>query len=155
MDDRNRNETQRSSTSGPQGSGSDTVSAANISAGASLGNAGQPATPQQFSRSSGSAGSSSQGSSQSNRAQGGGLSDTASDLRERAADTLEQATDWARDQYERGSRQLDETRDQSMQQLRQARGSIERFVSENPLMVGVIGLATGLVIGFTRPHDRS
>jgi ElaB/YqjD/DUF883 family membrane-anchored ribosome-binding protein len=86
-------------------------------------------------------------------------SDTASDLRERAADTLEQASDWARDQYERGSQQLDRARDQSMQQLRQARGSLERFVSENPLMVGVIGLAAGLVIGAllprTRPEDRA
>jgi ElaB/YqjD/DUF883 family membrane-anchored ribosome-binding protein len=159
MADMNKDDAARPTTPGTARSGSDTASAANISAGTSVGNAGQPAMPQQFSGSSGSAGSPSQGAGQSNRAQGGGPSDTASDLRERAADTLDQASDWARDQYERGARQLDQARDQSMRQLRQASGSIERFVSENPLMVGVIGLAAGLVIGAllprTRPEDRA
>ena len=79
---------------------------------------------------------------------------TAATPASRAGEAIEQASDWARDQYEQGSRQLDQARDQSMQQFRQARGGIERFVSENPLMVGVVGLAAGLVIGALLPRTR-
>src|SRR5215207_133981 len=45
MSDTNRDDALRSTTTSPQRSGSDTASAANISAGTSVGNAGQPATP--------------------------------------------------------------------------------------------------------------
>jgi ElaB/YqjD/DUF883 family membrane-anchored ribosome-binding protein len=117
-------------------------------------------------------GSAGQGSSGWNQGQGGSRSDfgrsgqqseqgvadtvrqTASDLSERAGDAVDQASDWAREQYESGARQFDRMRDQSMQQFRQARGGIERFVSENPLMVGVVGLAAGLVIGALLPRTR-
>jgi ElaB/YqjD/DUF883 family membrane-anchored ribosome-binding protein len=194
---------------GAHGSGSDTLSAANISAGTSVGNAGQPATPQDQRGTSGqgSAGSFRQGSTGSsgslgsagqmssgqgtagstgsggwNQTQGGRSGDvggsgrsaqgvgetlarsaqsasdtarqTASDLSDRAGDALEDASDWARDQYEQGSRQFERVRGQSMQQFRQARGGIERFVNENPLMVGVVGLAAGLVIGALLPRTR-
>ena len=198
-------------TPGSHGSGSDTVSAARISAGTSVGNAGQPATPQEQrgspgqgslgtpgqgsagssgssgqgsfgSSGQGSPGSSGQGSGGWNQTQGGRSGDfggsgrstqgagetlarsaqsasdtarqTASDMSERAGDALEDASDWARDQYEQGSRQFDRMRNQSMQQFRQARGGIERFVNENPLMVGIVGLAAGLVIGALLPRTR-
>jgi hypothetical protein len=65
-----------------------------------------------------------------------------------------QASDWARDQYDQGARQLDQARQQSMRQLRQAGNGIERFVSENPLAVGVMGLAAGLVIGALLPRTQ-
>jgi hypothetical protein len=61
------------------------------------------------------------------------------DLRERAGQALDQASDWASDQS---------------RQLRQASSGIERFVSGNPLMVGVVGLAAGLVIGALLPRTR-
>jgi hypothetical protein len=146
------------STSNPQGTGSDTVSAANISAGTSVGNAGQPPMPREqrsdFGSSDRSSGSStwSQGSG---TAHGAGRSASSSgDLRERASGAMDQASDWARDQYDSGSRHLDQAREQSMRQFRQARGGIERFVSENPLMVGVMGLAAGLAIGALLPRTR-
>ena len=143
------NETNRTDAPipGTQRSGSDTASAANISAGTSVGTVGQPARPQDYNARSGSA---AQGSSQPSQPQGRGMSD----IGNRATDAANQATDWARDQYERTSRQLDHARDQSMQQLRQARYGVERFVSENPLMVGVVGLAAGLVIGALLPRTR-
>jgi ElaB/YqjD/DUF883 family membrane-anchored ribosome-binding protein len=75
-------------------------------------------------------------------------------MRDSAGETVEQASEWARNQYEQGSRQLDQARDRSMRQFRQARGGIERYVSENPLMVGVVGLAAGLVIGALLPRTR-
>jgi ElaB/YqjD/DUF883 family membrane-anchored ribosome-binding protein len=169
MDETKRDDAPKSPmTSGAQGSGSDTVSAAKISAGTSVGTAGQPATPNyQGSTSQGSTGQGTSGWNQgqggstsdfgrsgTQSAQGGGMGGTTSDLQERAGETLEQASDWAQDQYERGSRQFERVRDQSVQQFRQARGSIERFVSENPLMVGVVGLAAGLVIGALLPRTR-
>jgi ElaB/YqjD/DUF883 family membrane-anchored ribosome-binding protein len=95
-----------------------------------------------------------EGVSQSVQAASDTARQTASDLSERAGDAVEQASDWARDQYEYGSRQFDRVRDQSMQQFRQARGGIERFVNENPLMVGLVGLAAGLVVGALLPRTR-
>ena len=79
---------------------------------------------------------------------------TTGDLRERTGETMEQATQWARDQYDEGTRQLDDMRRRSMQQMERARGGIERFVSENPMMVGVMGLAAGLLIGALLPRTR-
>jgi ElaB/YqjD/DUF883 family membrane-anchored ribosome-binding protein len=168
MDETKRDDAPKSPVTGAQGSGSDTVSAAKISAGTSVGTVGQPPMPQSF----GSAGStgqgsglhgsgqgsalqgSGQGSGQSRQTESAGIGGMAGNVSGRAGEAAEQASDWARDQYERGSRQLDRARDQSMQQLRQARGGIERFVSENPLMVGVVGLAAGLVIGALLPRTR-
>ena len=135
---------------GGQGSGSDTASAARISAGTSAGTVGQPPRPQEYRGGSGS-GVGGQGFGQSNQASGQGAQATSATG---PGETLEQASEWARDQYEQGSRQLDRARDQSMRQLQQARGGIERFVSENPLMVGVVGLAAGLVIGALLPRTR-
>ena len=169
MDETKRDDAPKSPVTGAQGSGSDTVSAAKISAGTSVGTVGQPPTPQSFgsagsggqgsglsgsSQGSGVQGSTGQGLGQSRQTQSAGTSGMAANVGERAGEAAEQASDWARDQYERGSRQLDRARDQSMQQLRQARGGIERFVSENPLMVGVVGLAAGLVIGALLPRTR-
>lgn len=157
------------SKSPAQGTGSDTVSAARISAGTSVGMAGQSPMPHDQ---RGDAGSGSGSSGQSNWAQGAtsGVGQGASrlsrsgtdkarhtssgDLSDKASDALEQTSEWARDQYEYGSRQLDQAREQSMRQLRQARGGIERFVSDNPLMVGVMGLAAGLAIGALLPRTR-
>src|SRR3712207_1669980 len=70
MDETKRDDAPKSPmTSGAQGSGSDTVSAAKISAGTSVGTVGQPARPQEYQ------GSSSQGPSGWNQAQGAGTSD--------------------------------------------------------------------------------
>ncbi|HEY7385587.1 MAG TPA: hypothetical protein VH743_18150 [Beijerinckiaceae bacterium] len=79
---------------------------------------------------------------------------TTGDLRERTGETMEQATQWARDHYQEGTRQMDDMRKRSMQQMERARGGIERFVSENPMMVGVMGLAAGLLIGALLPRTR-
>ena len=81
MSDMNKDDAVRSpATSTPPRSGSDTASAANISAGTSLGNAGQPATP--HSQVGGGIGSSAQGQGsgalgQGSSAQGSGAADWA------------------------------------------------------------------------------
>jgi ElaB/YqjD/DUF883 family membrane-anchored ribosome-binding protein len=87
--------------------------------------------------------------------------DSAESIRQSAAGATEAATETARaamDQAshwaEQGSRQWEQARGRSMQQFRRAGGGIERFVSENPLMVGVMGIAAGLVIGALLPRTR-
>jgi ElaB/YqjD/DUF883 family membrane-anchored ribosome-binding protein len=221
MADMNKDDAARPTTPGTARSGSDTASAANISAGTSVGNAGQPATPSVQSgtgapgtgasatSSSGTSssgiggsgmgssgmGSSGMGSPGIGSSVAGGSSsqtagtpawarDSAADatrrpgeparsagdpsyrpagatggsaaggLREQGGSTMDEASDWTREQYRQGARQLGQARDQSMRQLRSAQGGIERFATENPLMVGVMGLAAGLVIGALLPRTR-
>jgi ElaB/YqjD/DUF883 family membrane-anchored ribosome-binding protein len=175
---------------GAQGSGSDTVSAAKISAGSSVGSAGQPAMPR--AAESASAGSGSRGKEGAQDWQGsqrdaggeqGGMTEkarnaaqsvretaknaagtmseqaqaaaesvreTAETVQQRAGEAYQQATEWARQQAPR----LGEVRHRSMEQLQRARGGLERFVNENPVMVGVMGLAAGLIIGALLPRTR-
>jgi ElaB/YqjD/DUF883 family membrane-anchored ribosome-binding protein len=71
-----------------------------------------------------------------------------------ARDAYEQASSMASDAYDRGSRYYDEAAQRSLEGFGQARRGMERFVAENPMMVGVIGLAAGLVIGALLPRTR-
>lgn len=102
---------------------------------------------------------------------------TASDMRERAGETAEQArkkageayeaaSDWAQDAYERTSRwasdrtsssrdRLGDMRDRSTRGFGQARNSIQSYVAENPMVVGIVGLAAGLLLGALLPRTRS
>lgn len=68
---------------------------------------------------------------------------------ERAGEFYDQASGWARDAYEQGSRYYNE-----MPNMGSARGSVERFARENPVLVGVIGLAAGLLLGALIPRTR-
>ena len=156
MADMNKDDV-RSTNPVPPRSGSDTASAANISAVASVGNAGQPATPYgqpatgaPMGRTAGSPDWTRSAGDTAGRAGGS----AAGGLREQAEHAVEQASDWTREQYRQGARQLNQARDQSVRQLRSAQNGIERFATENPLMVGVMGLAAGLVIGALLPRTR-
>jgi ElaB/YqjD/DUF883 family membrane-anchored ribosome-binding protein len=86
-------------------------------------------------------------------------------VQEKAGEAYEQASQWAREKYEQAaewtsdedgqrSRQFASARRQGMQGYRQARGGVERFVSENPVLVGIIGLAAGLLLGALLPRTR-
>jgi len=183
-----------------QGSGSDTVSAANLASGG----AGQTAHPGQSatlaSHTSKPMGGSQTGSGQSSQGPehlrhqdkdaGKGLGDQAragasqaadtarqaaqsagetvrdaagqvqqraADLYDRAAETAEetyeQASEWARGAYDQGARQFESVR-RSLPDVRQYGGSIQRFVNENPVLVGVAGLAVGLLLGALLPRTR-
>jgi len=68
---------------------------------------------------------------------------------ERAGEYYEQASDWARDAYQQGSRYYNE-----LPSMGSARGSVERFARENPILVGVVGLAAGLLLGALIPRTR-
>jgi ElaB/YqjD/DUF883 family membrane-anchored ribosome-binding protein len=95
---------------------------------------------------------------QDQSAQGGrqGANDTsdqareaADQIRERAADMYESASDWARDKYEAASHWAG-----SSSGSRSRQGSFQRFANENPMLVGVVGLAAGLLLGALLPRTR-
>jgi ElaB/YqjD/DUF883 family membrane-anchored ribosome-binding protein len=205
MADTNKPASPQSGTVKPQGSGSDTLSAANLSGG-TTGSAGQP-SPSLSAQSGtlashtsspmgGGAGSVGQGagpehvrhqdkdagkgmgSNPTSRSAGtsggssggGSASDMYDNVTERAGQAYDQASGAARDAYrqassyaseayDQGSRYYDDAAQRSLEGFGQARRGVERFVSENPVMVGVLGLAAGLVIGAllprTRPEDRT
>ena len=87
------------------------------------------------------------------------------DTQERAGEAYDQASEWARGRYDEASRwashrygdvarKADQARRQSAQHYDRGRDTIGRFVEENPIMVGVAGLAAGLLIGALLPRTR-
>jgi ElaB/YqjD/DUF883 family membrane-anchored ribosome-binding protein len=91
---------------------------------------------------------------------------TADQVRRKAGDAYETASDWAQDAYERTSRwasdrtsssrdRLGDMRDRSTRGFGQARNSVQSYVAENPMVVGIVGLAAGLLLGALLPRTRS
>lgn len=66
----------------------------------------------------------------------------------------EDSARWARDRYSRGAHWVSDTYDEAARYSRRGYRKTSEFVEENPLMVGVIGLAAGLVIGALLPITR-
>jgi len=113
---------------------------------------------------------SSQGSQQQqSQAQGGSMKDRAedmaSDMRHRAEDAYEGASEWARDTYERASDWASGTYEGQRRRVRHmggrsarafgnVRGGMQNYVSENPMVVGLVGLAAGLLLGALLPRTR-
>ncbi|MBJ6124624.1 hypothetical protein [Microvirga splendida] len=167
-------------------SGTDT--AGKVSAGTSVGNIGEAPMPhahdQKSAQSTGSttggtqsagqskgssSGQSSGQSSQRNAQDQGGMTgkaqQAADQVREKAGDAYEGASDWARDTYERASdwasgtysqqrRRMNRMGGRSSRAFGQARGGVQSYVSENPMVVGLVGLATGLLLGALLPRTR-
>jgi ElaB/YqjD/DUF883 family membrane-anchored ribosome-binding protein len=111
----------------------------------------------------------SQSSQQQAQNQGGSMTDKAQqmagDMRQRAEDAYEGASDWARDTYERASDWASDTYEGQRRRVRHmggrsarafgsARGSMQNYVSENPMVVGLVGLAAGLLLGALLPRTR-
>jgi ElaB/YqjD/DUF883 family membrane-anchored ribosome-binding protein len=174
-----------------KGSGSDTASAAKISAGTSVGNVGQSPMPHSQQGSGASSGTSSgsttssqgpasgaQSTGSAGNSPSGGATETvkqaaqnvgetarqtAEQVQERAGQAYDQASEWARDTYGRASswasdnldaEQLRRTGSRSMQGMNSARRGVQQYVAENPVMVGLVGLAAGLLIGALLPRTR-
>ena len=184
-----------------KGSGSDTVSAAKISAGTSVGTVGQsPPMPQaqggagnpaqsstlashtsnplggastgkdQHHSSTPGQGGQSTARDQHHASQGGGQSQggqgqsagmtetarqTADQVRERAGEAYEQASEWARDSYDSASSWASDTmRRGRLPSLDNARRGVQEYVAQNPVMVGLVGLAAGLLLGALLPRTR-
>lgn len=79
---------------------------------------------------------------------------TAGKLRDRASDRYEKAQDWAQESYESLSRNAVYARRRGVAELNRGRRGVEAFVEENPIMVGVAGIAAGLLIGALLPSTR-
>lgn len=82
------------------------------------------------------------------------LGKTADDYRGRASTAYEDARNWAADQHDTHRRRLGEVSDKGTERLRQGKNSVEDFVSDNPLLVGVVGVAAGLLLGALLPRTR-
>lgn len=148
------------SQEGPQakGSGSDTVSAAKISAGTSVGNVGESPMPHVA---AGMGNEQSRHQDQSARQESGqhASADKGRSGSQGAADTLKQATESAQqmasDAYESASEWASDTFGPGGRAAASRRmNSVQRFVMENPVMVGVAGLAAGLLLGALLPRTR-
>ena len=85
------------------------------------------------------------------RAQAG---DTVRAARERASETYEDARSWAEDRYDRHRQRAADLADRGTRRLHEGRTATEQFVTENPLLVGVVGLAAGLLLGALLPRTR-
>lgn len=186
-----------------KGSGSDTVSAAKISAGTSVGNVGE--TPMPHAQTGSAAGAQSStlashtskpmggtsstgagsgassgatatgssqpgtasqaGSSQGGSSQGGvadSAKQAAADVQERVGEAYEQASEWARDTYESASswasgstgNYASRRSGRSSGRMGNARQGVQTYVAQNPVMVGLVGLAAGLLLGALLPRTR-
>jgi len=77
------------------------------------------------------------------------------DLRERASDAYDDARNWASDTQQQGRRRVSDLSERGSARLQDGRSAVEDFVSEHPLLVGVVGLAAGLLIGALLPRTRT
>ena len=131
---------------------------------------GAQSTGQSKGSSSGQASGQASGqSSQRNAQDQGGIADkaqqAADQVRQKAEDAYEGASDWARDTYERASdwasgtysqqrRRMNKMGGRSSRAFGNARGGVQSYVSENPMVVGLVGLAAGLLLGALLPRTR-
>ena len=113
--------------------------------------------------------SSQQGSQAGGQDQGGSVTDkaqqTAEQVRQKAEQAYEGASEWARDTYESVSDWASGTYEQqrrraskmggrSARQFGNVRGGVQSYVAENPMVVGLVGLAAGLLLGALLPRTR-
>ncbi|MCI9881195.1 MULTISPECIES: DUF883 family protein [Methylobacterium] len=83
------------------------------------------------------------------------VSGTVQNLRDRASDAYDDARSWASDTREEGRRRVNDLSERGSARIQDGRSAVEDFVSENPLLVGVVGLAAGLLIGALLPRTRT
>jgi ElaB/YqjD/DUF883 family membrane-anchored ribosome-binding protein len=81
----------------------------------------------------------------------GGSADAA---RDRAGAVYDEARERAGEMHRRHMRRLDDLTVQGLEGLQRGRSSVERFVDDNPLLVGVVGVAAGLLLGALLPRTR-
>jgi ElaB/YqjD/DUF883 family membrane-anchored ribosome-binding protein len=113
--------------------------------------------------------SSQQGSQAGGQDQGGSMADkaqqTAEQVRQKAEQAYEGASEWARDTFEGVSdwasgtyqqqrRRAGKMGGRSAQHFGNVRGGVQSYVAENPMVVGLVGLAAGLLLGALLPRTR-
>jgi len=167
----NKNETGRSANE--KQSGTETGTAGKVSAGTSVGNIGEAPMPHAHDQKSAQAGSSqgqqkgqsSQNAQRQDDSLTGKAQQAAEQVRDRAEDVYEGASEWAQDTYGRASewasdayqnqrRRAAHVGNRSASAFGHARGGVQSYVSENPMVVGLVGLAAGLLLGALLPRTR-
>ncbi|WP_375464357.1 hypothetical protein [uncultured Methylobacterium sp.] len=87
------------------------------------------------------------------------LSGAADAGRARTSEALDGAKTWVSGVHQEHMRRIDDAVVRSSDGFNRSRTAVEQFVSENPLLVGVVGVAAGLLLGAllprTRQEDRS
>lgn len=81
-------------------------------------------------------------------------SDLADEARDRASDAYDGARTWASGLHQEHMRRIDDAVVRGSEGLNRGRTAVERFVTENPLLVGVVGVAAGLLLGALIPRTR-
>ncbi|WP_430910245.1 hypothetical protein [Methylobacterium sp. sgz302541] len=97
------------------------------------------------------------------RRKAAGLADDARDYaagridaaRERTADAIDDARSWVSETHDEQRRRVAHLARRGQARIDRSRGQVERFVEENPLLVGVVGVAAGLLLGALIPRTRS
>jgi len=82
------------------------------------------------------------------------VADASEDLRRKASERYDRAHDWASEQYDSLSRNATYARRRGVAEFNRGRRGLAAFVEENPIMIGVAGLAAGLLIGALLPRTR-
>jgi ElaB/YqjD/DUF883 family membrane-anchored ribosome-binding protein len=89
----------------------------------------------------------------------------AEEVQDRASEAYEEATDWAKERYERaaawasdsyghGADRMRSAGARSARQFGRARGGMQSYIAQNPVVVGLVGLAAGLLLGALLPRTR-
>jgi len=137
---------------GPTGAGRDQGGSQSSTGQGSTGQGGQ-----------GSYGQGSQAGSGQSQGSQSSMSDTARQAQQKAGEAYEQAAEWAQDTYERASSWASDAIERGSDELgsfksrsgqRFGGGGVQRYVAENPMMVGLVGLAAGLLLGALLPRTR-
>ncbi len=74
--------------------------------------------------------------------------------RKTAEDLIDKASEWGRGTYQSATQATGDARRKSAAQLGRHKRTVESFVEDNPVMVGVVGLAVGLLAGALLPGTR-
>lgn len=82
------------------------------------------------------------------------VGETIDRTRERVGDAYDDARAWTAERYEAQARRAAALAERGRGQLRDTRSATEAFVSDNPLLVGIVGLAGGLLLGSLLPRTR-
>lgn len=93
------------------------------------------------------------------------VSDIAGDVQDRLSGAAEEARARASAAYDEARtrvgtihkghmRRIDDLTVQGIDGLNRGKGAVERFVDENPLLVGVVGVAAGLLLGALLPRTK-
>lgn len=82
------------------------------------------------------------------------LSGAAEDARVRASAAYDEARTRVGTIHKQHMRKIDDLTVQGIDGLNRGKGAVERFVDENPLLVGVVGVAAGLLLGALLPRTK-